>query len=384
MTYDQLHLASRRPLTKYAGPLQDPIRSKEKVYRLEKLDEPLVVGGALERNDTCQRPAIPTEKWIVQTEPTEGDDTFAESIIQRVLAGFSCMIQGAPGTGKSHLLAEIRDRLQGVGHLVETLAPTNAAARIIGGRTIHNFCARIGKSDRGFAGTLLIDEISMVSLGLVAVLDHLRSSGCRIISFGDWDQLEPVGNSWRGKAVAPSILRESALLKRWSGSNLFELTRCRRSDQVHFDMYTRLHPDLRTAIAATRAVYKKSSRAERGALHLVISHKKRRTLNAIHQTVLADGKAGLDITGHEGEPEYRCVVGTPLCGSCTGHGFTNGAFYRVVDIAGLKVKDCLTEEVLECTPEILAKHTCLGHAVVYNRAQGMTCNQRVVLHDMGC
>jgi hypothetical protein len=171
MTYDQLHLASRRPLTKYAGPLQDPIRSKEKVYHLKKLDAPLVVGGALERNDTCQRPLIPTEEWIVRTEPTEGEDTFAESIIQHVLAGFSCMIHGAPGTGKSHLLAEIRDRLLEVGHTVETLAPTNAAARIIGGRTIHNFCARIGKSDRGFAGTLLIDEVSMVSLGLCAVLD---------------------------------------------------------------------------------------------------------------------------------------------------------------------------------------------------------------------
>jgi len=44
----------------------------------------------------------------------------------------------------------------------------------------------------------LIDEISMLSLALVSVLDQLRAGNCRIISFGDWDQLEPVGNSWRG------------------------------------------------------------------------------------------------------------------------------------------------------------------------------------------
>ena len=161
------------------------------------------------------------------------------------------------------------------------------------------------------------------------------------------------------------------------------MTRGGRPGRAHFRPSTDPHPGRPAAMAAARAAYKRASRVEIGALHLVISHKKRRTLNAIHQAALADGKAGLEIPGHDGEPEYRCVVGTPLTGCCTAHGFVNGAFYVVVNIAGLKVKDCLTEEVLDVSPEILAKHTCLGHAVVYNRAQGMTCKQRVVLHDMG-
>ena len=91
---------------------------------------------------------------------------------------------------------------------------------------------------------------------------------------------------------------------------------------------------------------------------------------------------------HDGEPAYRCVPGTPLVGSCTGRGFVNGAFYEVSSIcedlsAMLKVFDKLTGEVLERTPQILAKHTCLARAVVYQRSQGLTCRgQTVCLHDL--
>jgi len=383
MTYDKLHLATRRPLTRYAGPIQDPIRSKEKVYQLKQLDEPLKVGGELTRQDG-ERPECEAWQWMVCTEPTTGADTFAVEVIQHVLKGSSACVVGAPGTGKSHMLTQLRDRLQEAGQTVEVLAPTNAAARIVGGCTVHNFLTRSARNEHGFQGTLLIDEVSMLSLALVAVLDNLRASGCRIVSFGDWDQLPPVGNSWRGKAVDPLILRESMLLKRWSNCTLFQLTRCRRSDQAHFNFYTQLHEDLPTAIAWARAAYKRSCQMTAGALHLVISHRKRRNINAQLQEAFAEGKPAVMVPAHDGEPEYACVVGTPLVGSCTGRGFVNGAFYEVMTISThLRVLDKLTGEVMECSPEVLAKHTCLAHAVVFNRAQGLTIrDQTVVLHDL--
>ena len=107
-----------------------------------------------------------------------------------------------------------------------------------------------------------------------------------------------------------------------------------------------------------------------GSLHLVISHKKRRALNAQLQEKFAEGKHVITIPAYEGEPEYACTQGTPLVGSCTGRGFVNGAFYEVQEICnGIKVVDKLTGEGIECSAEVLAKHTCLAHAVVYNRAQ---------------
>ena len=159
----------------------------------------------------------------------------------------------------------------------------------------------------------------MLSLALVAVLDNLRAGGCRIITFGDWDQLEPVGNSWRGKAVDPKIFQNSALLKRWSDCKIFQLTRCRRSDEPHFRFYTQLHEELQTAIAWTRAAYKRGSAADEG-LHLCISHRNRRRINGMRQEAFATGKATVVVPAHDGEAEYPLCAGTPLVGTCTGRG----------------------------------------------------------------
>ena len=307
MTYNKLHLATRRPL-RFAGPLQDAIKSKETVFHLERLDEPLKVGGQLARQDGV-RPDLPALEWDIHVESGEA---FKEAILNWVMAGKSCCVTGPPGTGKSHLLAQLRDRLREAGETVEVLAPTNAAARIVGGCTVHNFLTRSARNERGFQGTILIDEVSMMCLSLVAAADNLRASGCRVISFGDWDQLEPCGNSWRGKAVNARILQHSTLLKRWSDCTLFQLTRCRRSDQAHFDFYTRLHEDLATAIAWTRAAYKRWTHHTPGALHLVISHRKRRSLNAQLQEKFAEGRPVVTVPAYDGEPEYACSTGTPL------------------------------------------------------------------------
>jgi len=185
MTYDRLHLATRRPLSRYVGPLQDAIASKEVVYQLKTLDQPMEHGGELTRHDG-ERPSVHVPAWVVHTEPADGDG-FAQQIIANVLQGSSCCITGPPGTGKSHVLGQLAEALKAAGQTVQILAPTNAAARIVGGSTIHNFSTRMASSKRGYSGVILIDEISMVSLGLLAILDQLRAGDCQIVCSGDWD-----------------------------------------------------------------------------------------------------------------------------------------------------------------------------------------------------
>ena len=169
---------------------------------------------------------------------------------------------------------------------------------------------------------------------------------------------------------------------------MFKLTRCRRSDEPHFRFYTQLPPELQTAIAWTRAAYKRGSAADDG-LHLCISHRNRRRINGLRQEAFAVDKATVVVPAHDGEAEYSLCAGTPLVGTCTGRGFVNGAFYEVQqnmpnlsEVCTLHVLDKLTGHQIECTVDILAKHTTLAHAVVYNRAQGCTIrDQRVILHD---
>jgi hypothetical protein len=182
LTYNNVHLATRRPLAKYAGPLQDPIQSNEKIFQLKQLDSPLYPGGELERHH-AERPVVPEQSWRVVEEHGEA---FADEVIQHVLDGSSACIQGAPGTGKSHLLERMRNALTDSGTRVAVIAPTNAAARLIGGTTAHAFITRMASCSNGWDGVILCDEISMCSLAMLSVLDSLRIGDCRIVSFGDF------------------------------------------------------------------------------------------------------------------------------------------------------------------------------------------------------
>ena len=105
-----------------------------------------------------------------------------------------------------------------------------------------------------FKGWILLDEISMVGIGLLAALDQLRLHGTKIISFGDWGQLapHPESNSFRGESIPAETFKNSRLYKTWSDCTCFELTRCRRCDHRHFDLYTSLPKDLSKAIKTSR------------------------------------------------------------------------------------------------------------------------------------
>jgi ATP-dependent exoDNAse (exonuclease V) alpha subunit len=316
---------------------------------------------------------------MIRKENTTGPDTFAEEIYEHVLNGNSCMINGAPGSGKSFIIKAMAIKLRLAGHDVQVLAPTNSAARILDGQTCHCFINRVANSRKPFQGIILIDEISMLSIGLISVLDQLRAGHCRIICVGDFDQLPPVSNGWRGQNVDPLILKDSTLLKRWTEHNMFILTRCRRSDQIHFDFYTGLPDNLQSAINLTMQRYKKRSKID---LHLVISHRHRRELNTKEQELFSQGKMSILIPEHDESP-YNCVIGTPIIGTCTNRKIINGAFYEVININPLQIKDTLTDDILSCTPDLLSKNTSLAHSVVYNKAQGLTIKNKVIcLHDM--
>ena len=386
--YNTVHAHTRRPLARFAGEIQNTLTSTERIFQLKQLDEPLMPGGSLEVVDkNVSTPEVPEVTWHVEKEPVNGADAMRERVVQHIVEGKSCLLTGGPGTGKSYLVCAIRDALREKGECVEVLAPSNAASRVVQGSTIHNFLTRISTSQNGFEGTLIIDEISMVSMGLCALLEQLHACGTRILCTGDFQQLPPVGNSWRGQPVASDILKGSALLWRWAQGTHFVLQRCRRSDAAHFRFYMSLPQSIKAAVAKVRAHYPAGDVAD---LHLTISHRKRRAVNEAQQASFSGGR-GHFIPEYDGEAGYHAVSGTPLVGSCTGRGFVNGAFYKILHISGdfeadvwkVSVQDTLTEQVLEVSPEVLSKHSCLAWAVVFNRSQGMTCaNKTVCLHDL--
>ena len=76
-------------------------------------------------------------------------------------------------------------------------------------------------------------------------------------------------------------------------------------------------------------------------------------------------------------------MGTKLIGCLTIKKCINGAFYEVVSIGNLcQVRDELTREVWESTPEHLSQCTQLRHAMTYSKSQGQTLTRTVALWDL--
>ena len=266
---------------------QEPCQSQEYVYKCNEVAEPRLPGGTLKLAENVDPPYHDGLSWDVVAEPTEGPDDFAEKVLEHVRAGRSFTCLGAPGTGKSKgVLARVREDLLSRGERVVCLAPTHAAARQLpDADTVHHFVGKYAMKG-SFQGWILLDEVSMVVLPLLAALDQLRLNGTKICTFGDWDQLPPVGNSWRGHPVDIDAFRESRLYKLWSDCTMFRLTRCRRSDWEHFRFYTGLPASLPQAIAMSRARYGNALDAD---LHVCISHRRRRAIAHAKQRRLAEG-----------------------------------------------------------------------------------------------
>ena len=183
-----------------------------------------------------------------------------------------------------------------------------------------------------FTGWILLDEVSMCVLPVLAALDQLRLGQCKICTFGDWDQMEPVGNSWRGHPVDPTAFRESRMYKLWSDCTMFQLRRCRRSETAHFEFYTSLSCNLPKAITQSKKRFREVDDAD---LHVTISHKRRRTIAHEKQKRLAAGKTCVEIPAGD-DPAFPCFVGTKLVGNNTSGRIVNGGRYTVTAIGKTK------------------------------------------------
>ena len=156
--------------------------------------------------------------------------------------------------------------------------------------------------------------------------------------------------------------------------------RCRRCDEEHFRFYTNLPENLDDAIALVKHRYMKRTDAE---LHLTISHYKRRKINDEMQDKLIYKKAYIQIEAYENEHEYKICEGTPLIGCSTCKHIINGAFYQVIEIHdSIKIRDTLTQEIIDCAPETIQKNCQLGHAVVYNKVQGLTVKDKKFVYTI--
>ena len=300
-------------------------------------------------------------------------------------------VEGGAGTGKSVCLRRVRSALQEQGLQVACASLTHSAARNVDGVTCHPFAQKYVNNGVFPGHVVLIDEISFLSIDLLAQLEQLRLKGVRLLCFGDFKQLPPVSNRWRGQLVPPCVFEKSGLFYRWSDGVRFVLRRCRRSDQEHYDNYTRLRElPMDECLSEAQRLYPPPPADNSATWHICLSNHKRRRLNEECQRRLAEQiPASEKILVESDEAHYEVFVGTRLMGcNSTLRPILNCSFPEVSrlgeDRKSAFLRDVERPELAEFEVSLLnlAKHTKLRHALTVPSVQGRSLSGTITVHDV--
>lgn len=154
-----------------------------------------------------------------------------QAVLMGLSEGISCLT-GGPGTGKSYVIGEIVKRFEGS---ICVCAPTGKAVSLFKEKldcdvgTIHGILGIKNGKDLLFGGKglnyemVVVDECSMIDVGLWAALLRNIKKGTRVILVGDHDQLPPV--------EAGTVFGELCRYMQERGKGHVHLDQCMRSDR---------------------------------------------------------------------------------------------------------------------------------------------------------
>ncbi|MFD9939211.1 ATP-dependent RecD-like DNA helicase [Nonomuraea sp. NPDC059023] len=135
----------------------------------------------------------------------ESLDDDQRAAVTMALTSTLSILTGGPGCGKSHTIKALAATVRAMGGAVTLCAPTGKAAKRLSelaglpAMTIHRVLAHEPDPDALFdetpvrADLVVVDEVSMLDLGLATRLAAALPSGTHLLLVGDSDQLPSVG-----------------------------------------------------------------------------------------------------------------------------------------------------------------------------------------------
>jgi DNA replication protein DnaC len=172
------------------------------------------------------------KKWNT-TPDVEGNDF--EPLVNKIIdSNQSWLITGPPGAGKTTLINTIKENFITNGKYYKCLAPTNLAALLIEGTTIHKFSCKLKKLKKFMEMKLdyiFVDEVSMLHSNFYKILMVIKKlKNCKLIISGDFNQLDVIND------LQKYDYNDACILKELCDNNNLQLTKCRRSDDKLFNL----------------------------------------------------------------------------------------------------------------------------------------------------
>ena len=335
-------------------------------------------------------PALPKDKRH-KLFPENVDRKLAKSIVEM---DQGCLIISPPGYGKTTLGKLIKKRLE---DRMDVVAPTNKAASIIGGKTIHKqFGLTINddecknKFNKNVKEYLWIDEISQVNNKVMGFIVNLKRENpkLKIIMTGDFHQCKAIDDFM----IDPMTKKRSSVIRWLTDYNQIVLTEYYRGDTVMKEMLEQIKKGKIVDLSII-----KKTQVKRIWRHITKSHAARKAVNRYvmenrSYTVKELGRVRkLDIP-YKG-PRHKCqdvslAYGTPIIATISNkkNGIIKNGLYRVVRFTQKEFWICEMNEAHKDNKEInkfLVKnfhdYFWVAYATTIDSVQGDTIHEKICI-----
>ncbi len=325
---------------------------------------------------------LDNRQWNITNDPENDDfELFAKKIID---SDMSWNIDGLAGTGKSTLIKNIIKVLRERNIEFFSMAPTNVAARLVDGVTLHKFCRKIqkigdktGKKMFNMFSKLqyiLVDEISMVKEVFYRFFNTIKNNYpfIKFIISGDFGQLKPVND------IKDYDYKNSHILKCVCDFNKVSLTKCRRADENFFRDYTNPND---IDLEFYGIINPKKNRRNKRIVRKYICYRNKIRKQINHEMML-ENKKKLDhkliVNTYSKNQNMYIYENLPLIGYKNNNKFDiwNGEDYVVKSFNDetVIIKEYVFGKTTEIPIDKIAKYLQPAYAITAHKAQGKTFN----------
>ena len=258
-----------------------------------------------------------------------------------------------------------------------SLAPTNKAANIIGGQTIHKFVIQHSKNHLQNLDIdyIFIDEISMMQSDFYKFFSSLQrlKPDLKFIIVGDFNQIPPVNDK------KDFDYKSSCVLFELCGGNRISLSKCRRADDTLFNM---LKDD--NIMKLTKDDFNTDLKTD---IHICFSNRKRKEINKNMMMMKCKRRKTIKLEAihtDERTQDVTLFVGCPVIAKKNNKtmGFVNNDQFVIQSISKTTITlQDTNDNTLDIKTMDFQRFFCVAFCITTHSSQGGTIDVPYTIHE---